>query len=66
MIQQPTKPVNVEIPTHQRIYELSEKLRRNTGLRHPAYVVVRMAIGLLEDQLGIAPQNSGAHHENRD
>lgn len=55
MITVSTKPVNVEVETHERIMRLGRELRKNTGLRHPAYVVVQMAVSRLEDALGINP-----------
>lgn len=47
------KLIKVSAEVHERIFFLSQTLRKNTGLRHPADVVVRMAIGLLEDRLNI-------------
>lgn len=55
MITVATKPVNVETDVHARIKKIGTYLRKNTGLRHPAYVVVQMAVSRLEDALGIDP-----------
>ncbi len=53
-INTPLKHVLVEPEVHAQIKAISALLRASTRSPHPGYVVVRMAISLLNDELGIA------------
>lgn len=52
-INTPLKHVLVEPEVHAQIKAISALLRASTRSPHPGYVVVRMAISLLNDELGV-------------